>query len=232
MLEMPDPFWDEVVVKYKTKTKKKQCATASIRDIQYYTQRSELYEAKTTYCLDLITPFYKRFYCRRTRYLIATFEWNTANSKWVYVKPEELTEEQKEQEMTAQNEAEKINYLSRRLEDVKHDKKHALKEHFNLLDPEAPNTFDEYVKALKDGKYSFRNEAAKERANNPDYFYSWGISDYIIFRDPSVKPDKDGYKAAEKLLDAEYTKTKDVIKVLPADKGLEALNAFEAKTFH
>lgn len=225
MLEMPDPFWDEVVVK-KTKTKKKkQYATASMRDIQYYIQRSERYEAKGTFSRTC-------FYCRRTHYLIATFEWNASNSEWVYVKPEELTEEQKEQEMTAQNEAEKINYLSRRLEDVKHDKKHALKEHFNLLDPEAPNTFDEYVKALKDGKYSFRNEAAKERANNPDYFYSWGISDYIIFRDPSVKPDKDGYKAAEKLLDAEYTKTKDVIKVLPADKGLEALNAFEAKTFH
>lgn len=60
--------------------------------------------------------------------------------------------------------------------------------------------------------------------------YSW--FDYIKFSDPKVKPDEEGYKAARKQMKIEASAVKDQIVVMGPEKGLEALNAFKAKTFH
>lgn len=123
----------------------------------------------------------------------------------------------------SQLEIQKRNRLSNRLDEVKASHIGGLKDKFHMH-PVSLKTVEEVNKALKDGRFDI----------NPDYLSAKGEINYFttgMLRAVDPARDTDGYKAAEKLVNTAYTAAKDKIIVLPLEKGLEALNTFEAATF-
>lgn len=117
------------------------------------------------------------------------------------------------------------NYLIKSLEKAIWSKEEPLMEAFGLRQKQ-PKNIGELKQMFADGW--FQLDAGKRDDSQP--IYSW--SDYLKFSDPKVKVDEKGYHEAWKQVTAEASDVKDVIVVLGPEKGLEALNAFKAKTFH
>ena len=116
-------------------------------------------------------------------------------------------------------------YLERRLDEVRWEKRSDLRDAFgqNGLKIE---TKAELEKAIK--SYLVIREDAFDKEGKLKPFEYW--ADAYSFENP----DKDdaGYELASKTMETEYQTRKDMIKVLPLDKGLEALQDFESQTFH
>lgn len=137
-------------------------------------------------------------------------------------------------------------YLLRRLERLFCSKQEDLRKKFDLYHSPFPKSPDQLVQMIKDGKFKiakrhtdaqiianaedngmeFADDAAKQEYLK-DHFTYRSIYDYIEF-DDGVKVDRKGYDEAEKVLRGEYAKARDAIVVLDAEKGLAALQAFEA----
>lgn len=94
-----------------------------------------------------------------------------------------------------------------------------------------PENLGELRKWVKEGKLGIR----KEWDDTPDEYeidrYDHFVH-YITYRDDKRKADNKGYAAARKLMLEAASATKDQIVVFDGAKGLEALNAFKAQTFH
>jgi hypothetical protein len=114
-------------------------------------------------------------------------------------------------------------YLTDRLYNVRAEKRAEAFEKFNM-DTLKLKTVDEVNAALKDGTIIFDKDNA-----SADGRIGWFCTSMLSVVNP--KRDEAGYKAADALLGKAYTDAKDKIIVLPVEKGLEALNAFEAQTF-
>jgi hypothetical protein len=114
-------------------------------------------------------------------------------------------------------------YLTDRLYNVKAEKRAEAFEKFNMGTLKL-KTVDEVNAALKDGTIIFDKDNASE-----DGRIGWFCTSMLSVVNP--KRDEAGYQAADALLGKAYTDAKDKIIVLPVEKGLEALNAFEAQTF-
>lgn len=95
-----------------------------------------------------------------------------------------------------------------------------LQKNFGLMDDDCPTDANEIVARVKAGKYTITEP--KE---------DWQSAQFR-WRDPAAKTDRDGYRAAKKLLDAAQAKALDEIVVLFPEQGLEAFRTFEATTFH
>lgn len=139
----------------------------------------------------------------------------------------------KEEETMYSETSDQRQYLERRLNNEKSAKESTLRVAFNL-DRESPATMNEAVEMIKTGKATF-DEKALARMND-DWgddaypFDSYAFNSLIEWNQP--KADKEGYKAAQKLVDKAYTDTRDTIKVMDLENGLKALQAFTSTTFH
>lgn len=114
-------------------------------------------------------------------------------------------------------------HMEDRLYGAYHTKQDDLRTKFHMR-PVEINTIKELKDALANGTIIVYAEHLKD-----DHSISWGWGDYLTAKDKDR--DEAGYKLADGLLDTAFTKAKDTIKVLPVDKGLEALQQFEAATF-
>lgn len=145
-------------------------------------------------------------------------------------------------------EADAARHLLGRLDSIRYAKRAEFEQKFNIYNSDTPKTYQELIAAIKAGDYTIdskvekRLELAKETGSSDDFdidddedqsgsFY-WGYGPMygIKFTKLPNAPDHKGYKAAIEALNKEFTKTQDIIKVMPAVDGLSALQAFEAWT--
>jgi len=113
----------------------------------------------------------------------------------------------------------KVGYLNERIENINCALRDKLEIQFGLSDDTDPKTASEAVERIKAGKYVLPNR-------NSDYGYR-----SIIWRDPSVVADKDGFLIAIEAKDKAKTAARDIVMTgTPAD-GLKAVQDFEAWTY-
>ena len=120
--------------------------------------------------------------------------------------------------------AQQMNYLLARLTNLSYTKASELRKDFGLTDDPFPETPKELLARITEGKYVLPKESEDKSSFCP--------LDYIRWRDPAKLEDKEGYKAADKLFQVDYTTTKDQIWVKDLDTGLKALQDFEAKKYN
>lgn len=118
-------------------------------------------------------------------------------------------------------------HLYERARDVQGTKWLELRKLYRIDDDEAPKTMDDLLARLKDGKFVFDNEKYKDR----EFYYASDIISRVRWRDPNAPADKAGFAAAEELLNKAFTALTDEIIVSDPKDALEALKAFEAKSF-
>jgi hypothetical protein len=119
------------------------------------------------------------------------------------------------------------NYLHERANEVYGAKDLELRSHFHLSDDPPPNTWEEFVSRIKDGKVTVDEKYAKKRV-----WYWTDMTSFVRFRDPKAVEDTEGYEKAHKHLQEYLTGVVDTIVVKTPEDGLRALNKFEEKTFH
>jgi len=125
-----------------------------------------------------------------------------------------------------QTEKEQRRYLRSRLWSISSDKVEDFYKVFRLNDDAQPQTIKELKDRLASGMFVIRGE-------DTDKIVGWNSGvNYIRWRDPAKPEDQDGYDAAMKKLDEARQKAEDEITILPPEKGLEAVRAFEGTTFH
>lgn len=115
-------------------------------------------------------------------------------------------------------------YLSERLEGLQYTRRNDERKYFGLTDDDFPKDMEEFVKRIQDGKFVLP-EKYKDRS-------VYNAADHIRWRDPAKKEDKAGFEAAADRIDKAENEARDIIWTLTEKDGLEALRAFEAKTFH
>lgn len=110
------------------------------------------------------------------------------------------------------------------------NKRRALRKAFHLDPDSEPETLKDFIQRIKDGKFE-TDLTEKEQAERT--FYSLErMFEEIEWRDPAVPADEAGFNAAEATMDKAYEDVRDDIVVKEPEAGLEALRAFQAKTFH
>lgn len=116
-------------------------------------------------------------------------------------------------------------HMDTRLYGIKRAKRDALKTQFGLNDMPSPETFADMKARLLAGQFTLPTD---EQNDEGRYGVSLGN---LEWRDPTVKKDRPGFEAAEKLLDAAAVKVKDAIWVKAnAEDALALLEAFESAT--
>lgn len=118
-------------------------------------------------------------------------------------------------------ESSKINYLSGRVEGIYYKKDGELRKQFGLINDETPETALEMVKRIQDGKFVIKDEHKEKRTYGD-------AARYITWRDPSVKEDQAGYKAALKSFEVVRQDTTDIIAIGTPAEGLAAVKALDA----
>lgn len=115
------------------------------------------------------------------------------------------------------------NYLAGRANEIFYDLRSKMRGQFHMDAPDSPSSPKELYERLTKGEFTV------EKADS-DKSFGWDSwTTYFSWR--TQPRDEVGYRAARKLLDKALTETKDAIIVKDAEGGLEALKAFEAKTF-
>jgi len=120
-------------------------------------------------------------------------------------------------------EQESRDYLRNRLSAAYFSKDADLERAYGLRDDSSPETPQEVVDRILAGKYVINKKEDGE-------YYS-ELLDYISWRDPAIKKDREGYDTAYKVLKAAHNKASDQVMVLSATEGLKALQEFEATEF-
>lgn len=94
---------------------------------------------------------------------------------------------------------------------------------FGLTDDADPQTPEELVQRIKDGKYTIKPTDENDYYLNPIHLFRW--------HDPAIVKNKAGYNAWEtNVLDPANTVAERTIQIKSPDEGLAALQAFEATT--
>ena len=142
-----------------------------------------------------------------------------------------LDELHNKEEENMDNTFEQRRYMETRLHSVYLDHDHALRSHFHM-DPDYPATLREGLDRIAKGTVKF---PTAEKLEDIGYlmdgtFFADAIWGSVDWR--TTDADKDGFKAAEKLLNKAFTDAKDTIKVADPKDGLTALKEFESKTFY
>lgn len=143
------------------------------------------------------------------------------------------TQPKKQEETTMYTETEtQRRYLESRLSNTYSVKLFDLRKHFHI-DRFLPSSMKEAVELLKAGKYTLdekRMENYQEEYGEDMGFDVYSFAHIVLW---DLEPaDKAGFKAATESLEKVYTDARDTIKIASPEKGLEALKAFEAATFH
>lgn len=108
-------------------------------------------------------------------------------------------------------------HMLNRLRDITWEKEQSARKTFGLEDDDHPSSGTEMLQRIKDGRYTLEKIKAGK-----------GETDYIRWRDPNLKEDSAGFQVyLDKLFKAKQAAT-DEITVMPPQKGLETLRAFEA----
>lgn len=144
--------------------------------------------------------------------------------------------EEKEQDMyacqtvstTESPDTRTFHHLQDRAREVRSEKIRNLRAAFFLDGTPKPTTIGELKDYLSKGFLVFDDAATKGLS---DDFAIYGWRDYVTWQDPSKKPDRAGFDAAEKIVLADYKALKDTLYVKSSDDALTALQAFEAKTY-
>lgn len=121
-------------------------------------------------------------------------------------------------------EEKRLSYLGERLHSVTHDKRRELRIQFGLDSEETPRTPEEAVERIKAGRFTLKDKDQRHRYDN------WFAN--LIWRDPKIESDQEGFDKAEKVLEKAHQDTYDTIMIHPADAGLEALKTFESQKFN
>lgn len=114
----------------------------------------------------------------------------------------------------------------------------SLREVIRSKELEAYKAFNmEYVgpKNLGDIRQAVKNgwmQVGEQFKELPDSYHVYGWLDVIEVQDPERKRDPEGYKKAKEAIRKAASDVKDQIVVMGPEKGLEALNAYKAQTFH
>lgn len=97
---------------------------------------------------------------------------------------------------------------------------------FNLNGPKI-KTVGDLKAALENGWFQVNGDRKDDQKLS-----QWcSIFEYLKLEDPKNPRNEEGYEAALKLISKDAADVKDTIIVLGPEKGLEALNAFKAKTY-
>lgn len=120
----------------------------------------------------------------------------------------------------------RISFLNNHLENARTRKETELERHFGLIDDEAPRNPKELVERIKDGLYVIPEAYSTEEG------YLYNPSNYIEWRNPKVKKDKDGHLKAKKEMHEHYREAQRIIVLKDEEKGLAALEKFEKTKFH
>ncbi len=110
-------------------------------------------------------------------------------------------------------------FISGRLYDRLYAAKHELKRQFGLADDEAPYSVKEILERIKAGKY-----VLPEKWEDCS---GYSLFNYIRWRDPSLKEDKDGYAEARKSLQAAYEAAEDAARLSPIPEATKAMQDFK-----
>lgn len=123
-------------------------------------------------------------------------------------------------------EREQRNYLDNRIYLTTEAKDIELSRAYGLLDDGHPKSAEEMIQRITEGKYILR-------PNNEDEdgwgHYAW---ERIRWRDPAMKEDRAGYKAAMATVSAARQKVQDHARLSPIDVAFKVFEEFEATTFH
>jgi hypothetical protein len=115
-------------------------------------------------------------------------------------------------------------HLTERLSNAANAKVSAARRAFGLENDDRPRTPQSFIDRILAGKFVIPEDRKNHNTYDP--------TDHIIWRDPAIKKDEDGYAAAKTAIDAASDDVMDIIIVKGNEAGLEAVNAFKAKTFH
>ena len=115
----------------------------------------------------------------------------------------------------------KRDYLRGRIAVVNDEQWLAMRKLFKMDTPRTPDTAEDLVTRIKEGKYTLDEKNAKKN----DYYYN-GTS-YISWRIPGEEADEDGFDAAMKQKDVILQKARDAAALKSIDEATKALEAFQ-----
>ncbi len=115
-------------------------------------------------------------------------------------------------------------HLIERLSDATEKKLTAAQKTFGLIDDDRPRTPQSFIDRILGGKF----QIPEDRKNQ----YTYDPTDYIIWRDPSIKKDQAGFDAARTAISAASDEVMDILIVKGPEAGLAEINAFKAKTIN
>jgi len=163
--------------------------------------------------------------------------WNSLGPLQTTAKCEPVQEKGNKQMHTYANNAEQFaieqrNFLFGKLSSAFTEKDFDLRKAFHLMDDDRPTSVKEFVQRIKDGKFTLPKDWDEEQDEDDCYF---DLSDFVYalrWRDPAVKEDKAGYKAARETLSKAYDDAATTVMLKSLDDGLKAVEDFKAQTFH
>lgn len=179
-------------------------ASADIKKDEMYTP---VFGMNAIYSVSTITPTQV---CTEMKKLCPSVPCQEKNGKTMYVDNDKHIE------------SSKINYLQDRAQMAYYKAAGKLPKTFGLENDAVPETPLELVKRIQDGKFVTRKETEDKKSYEPARF--------IVWRDPSVKEDKEGYAVAEKALGEVHKDTRDAIVIGTPAEGLAAVKALDAWT--
>jgi hypothetical protein len=122
------------------------------------------------------------------------------------------------------------NRLLERAGQASYEKRDEMRKAFNLIPDAEPETLKDFIQRIKDGKF-VTDLTEKEQAERT-FWNTERMLEEIEWRDPARVEDQEGFDAANVLLTKALNDVSDEIIVKTPEQGLEALRAFQAKTFH
>jgi hypothetical protein len=154
----------------------------------------------------------------QVRYTIDIFSTLSANTLYgANIKKEEETMNTIRFEDTQEGKAQV--HVLRRANDVYSEKETELLKHYGLRGDDAPRSWNELVKRIKDGKFVISDEHAKIRDYSPTGYVEW--------RDPKIEKDHEGFEKSMEKLRKLLAETKDVIIVKSSADGLEMIEKIQ-----
>lgn len=115
--------------------------------------------------------------------------------------------------------------LSYRVDHVASEKDNEARHFFGLVDDGYPSTAGDLIARITGGKYM----VASDKMDTETY---GSPTRYIRWRDPAVKEDQNGYKAALDKIEAAQEIVNDMASFAPLADAFKAFNDFKAATFH
>lgn len=115
-------------------------------------------------------------------------------------------------------------HLIERLSTATETKISAARKAFGLENDERPRTPQGFVDRILAGKFVIPEDRKTQYAYDP--------TDYIVWRDPSIKKDEPGFTTAANAINTASDDVMDILIVKGAEAGLAAINEFKTRTIN